>query len=241
MHRAGKAGAVLASAAVALSFGIVLVRASPAAGDTEDHYKPANTQITGTATGTPTGCPTTGRPTGTFTCFSVPGKAPTLTVYCKHSTSGAHTPATGLGLMNVSPLVVFDDGGSPPKPCTDSLGGNDTTKVQGVWKIGGLDRANDETGTGSTEPNTGDRAEVVVPQHGAIVTTSQGCQITVAPSGPYTAIGTYDDHSKFIVNVTNVPVVVSKLKTSCPLPAAVTIMSTFSATYIFNPPLSDAS
>lgn len=240
MNRAWKGGATAVSAAVVMALGAALVHAAPATSDSDDNYKPANTHITGTATGTPAQCPTIGRPAGTVTCFSVPGQKPTMTVYCTHSTSGGLTPATGLGLFVVNPPVVFNDGytGTTPKPCTDTLGGTETTVVSGTWKIGGIDAANDE---GSAEPNSGDKAEVIVPQAGAVVNTSQGCRITVAPNGPYTAIGPYDDHSKFTVPVTNVPVIVTKLKSSCPLPANVPLLSTFFATYIFSPGVSDGS
>lgn len=246
MKRVWSAGVVSVASAFVLVLGVTLVHASLAASDSDDHYKPAKTGITGTAVATAAeteACTVNNvaPPPGTVTCFSVPGESPTITVYCTHSTSGGTTPATGLGLFAVKPSPVFNDGynkNGTPKPCTDSLGGTETTKISGTWEIGGIDAANDES---SGEPNSGDGIKVVVPKAGAVVITSQGCQITIAPNGPYTATGAYDDHSKFTVALTNVPVTVSKLKAGCPLPAGVPLKSTFKAIYVFVPGVSDAS
>jgi hypothetical protein len=201
----------------ALGFTAVLAHASPQAADTDDHYSPASTQITGTST---------------KTTFSVPPASPVLTVTCTHSTSGGKTPATGLGLFPVNPLPVFNDGTG--NPCTDNLNGTETTTTSGPWMIGGIDKANDET---STEPNTGDKVKIIVPKGGAVVHTSEGCTITVAPNGPFTVIGTYDDKNKLTVSVSNLPV--KTTGGSCPLPTSTT--SSFHGTYIFSPNLSDGS
>jgi len=87
------------------------------------------------------------------------------------------------------------------------------------------------------EPNSGDMLEVIVPKAGAVVTNTLHCHIVVAPNGPFTVTGTYDDHSTFTVNVTNLPVAVSG---PAPCPTAATT-SSFQGTYIFSPGVSDAS
>jgi hypothetical protein len=215
--RTKKGGALAAASMMALAFSFVLAHASPQAADTDDKYKPAGMQVNGTSS---------------KTTFSVPGGSPIITVTCTHSTAGGKTPATGLGMFAISPLPAFNDGTG--RPCTDSLGGTVTTTTSGAWKIGFVDKASDET---SAEPNTGDRMQIIIPKAGAVVHTSEGCTITVAPSGPVTLTGTYNDKTTLTVSVTNLPVTTSG--GSCPLPASTT--STFHGTYVFSPGVSDAS
>jgi hypothetical protein len=217
IDRTRKGGALAASLTAALAFSAVLAHASPQAGDTDDKYKPAGTQVTGTST---------------KTTFSVPGGSPIITVTCTHSAAGGKTPATGLGLFAINPLPVFNDGTG--KPCKDSLGGTVTTTTSGAWKIGFVDKGSDET---SAEPNSGDKLKIIIPQGGAVVKTSEGCTITVAPSGSFTVTGAYNDKSTLTVSIANLPVKTSG--GSCPLPASTT--STFHATYVFSPGVSDAS
>jgi hypothetical protein len=219
-----------------------------AATDTDDHYGKLATKVTGKAivsSAETSRCTinNVAPPAGTVTCFSVPGSAPTLTVYCKRSIAGGTTPSSataGLAPFAISPLPVFDNGpktGGGTLPCTDNLGGTEINKVQqGInghtWTIQELD-GDGTAGETAAEPNsTGDRLSVRVPQHGVIVTTSQGCQIVVAPGGDYNAVGTYNDSFQFNVALTNLPVTITKLKTSCPLPA-ITTTTTFKAFYNF--------
>jgi hypothetical protein len=215
--RTRQGGALVAASMMTLAFGAVLAHASPQAGDTDDKYKPAATQVTGTST---------------KTTFSVPARSPVITVTCTHSTAGGKTPATGLGSFAIKPLPVFNDGTG--HPCRDSLGGTVTTTTSGAWMIGFVDKANDET---SAEPNTGDTLRIIIPKGGAVVKTSEGCTITVAPSGPFPVTGVYNDKNTLTVAVANLPVKTSG--GSCPLPATTT--STFHATYTFSPGFSDAS
>jgi hypothetical protein len=211
-------GVTLAAASIAaLAFSAVLAHASPQAGDTDDHYKPAATVIKGTSS---------------KTTFSVPASSPVITVTCTHSAAGGKTPATGLGTFAINPLPVFNDGTG--NPCKDSLGGHETTKTSGAWKIGFVDKGSDET---SAEPNSGDRLKIIIPQGGAVVTTSEGCVITVAPNGPVTVSGAYNDKGVLTLAIGNLPV--KTTGGSCPLPASTT--STFHATYTFSPAVSDAS
>jgi hypothetical protein len=135
-------------------------------------------------------------------------------------------------MFAIGPLPVFNDGTG--HPCTDSLGGTVTTTTSGAWKIGFVDKASDET---SAEPNTGDKLRIIIPKAGAVVKTSEGCTITVAPNGPFTITGAYNDKTTLTVSITNLPV--STSGGSCPLPASTT--STFHASYVFSPGMSDAS
>jgi hypothetical protein len=172
-------------------------------------------------------------------------------VYCKNSTSSSTTPSTasaGLATVPVKVLPVFNDGYTStgaPKPCTDNLGGTETTKVQQginghVWTVGAIEgTVNGGPDESVTEPDsscvpsstrTCDKVKVLVPQHGVIVTTSQGCQIIVAPNADYLAVGAWNENDMFNVNLTNLPVTITKLKTSCPLPA-ITTNTTFKAFY----------
>src|SRR5437879_9637533 len=236
MNRTRKAGVLVTSMVAVLGVSTVLAHAGPAT-DTEDHYSLANTQLYGVAAGKPAQCPTTGAPTTFVSCFSVPGNAPTLTVYCKNSTAGGITPAATapLGYFPLNHLPTFHDGTGP---CTDSLGGTESNLVQQgtnghKWQIKEVDKANDETGT--VEPNaTGDSLNVLVPQAGVIVTTSQGCKITVSPSGDAVVGGSYNDAGVYHTVTTTLHVIVQKLKTSCPLPAGVSITTTFYAIYTFH-------
>ena len=215
--RTKKGGVLAAASLVALAFSAVLAHASPQAADTDDKYKPAGMQVNGTSS---------------HTTFSVPATSPVITVTCTHSAAGGKTPATGLGMFAINPLPVFNDGTG--RPCTDSLGGTVTTTTSGAWKIGFVDKASDET---SAEPSAGDKLQIIIPKGGAVVHTSEGCTITVAPSGAFTISGVYDDKSKLTLSIHNLPVATSG--GSCPLPTSTT--STFSATYTFSPGVSDAS
>jgi len=217
MSRTRKVSLLIAVAAVgALTFGGMKASASPNAGETtEDHLVPAGTHVTGTSS---------------RTVFSVGHGV--IIVTCTHSTSGTTTAKTGLPFTKISPLPQFNDGAG--KPCTDNTGSTDTTTTQGTWLIGFLDKASDET---SAEPNAGDRLEVIVPKAGAIVTNTLHCKIIVAPNGPFKVIGAYDDHSKFTVNISGLPIQVSG-PAQCPSAATT---STFTGVYIFSPGVHDVS
>jgi hypothetical protein len=245
-HRTRKLGLLVAVATAALTIGALgasHVSSAPLAADTDDHYSPANATVKGTALTmlTTAQCGGHSPPAGTVTCFSIPGTSPVITVFCTRSLAGGKTPATGIKPFKISPLPVFDDG-SGTQPCKDSLGGTDKSvanSTHGTWTIGLVDAPNDET---QTEPNSGDKLTVSVPGGGVILTNSLGCTITVNPAvgGVFKAFkvtGTYDDHSKFTVATTNLPVTTTG--GSCPLPAST--VSTFSAIYTFSPGISDGS
>jgi hypothetical protein len=245
-HRSKKVGMLVAVATAALALsgaGAYHASSAPLAADTDDHYSPANTTVTGNAATTLSTAQCGGHtpPAGTVTCFAIPGSSPVIVVFCTRSIAGGKTPATGSKPFKISPLPVFDDG-SGTKPCTDSLGGTDTSvanSTHGTWTIGLVDAPNDET---KTEPNAGDKLTVSVPGAGVIVTNSLGCTITVNPpvGGVFKAFkvtGAYDDHSKFTVSITNLPVTTTG--GSCPLPAST--ISTFNAIYTFTPGVSDGS
>ena len=210
-----KRGALLGVAALAaLTAGTVGVHAAGVAGDTDDHYTPAATQVTGHST---------------KTVFTV---GP-ITVTCTNSVAGGKTPATGLGAFKLSPLPVFNDGSSSA-PCTDNLGFKDTTTTLGAWTIGFKDAALDET---KSEPNTGDKLVVTVPKGGAVVHNTAGCVITVAPTAPFKVTGTYNDKGLFVVSINNLPISVTG-SGICPVTAKT---STFNGSYTFSPVVVDAS
>lgn len=214
-----KASALALAAAAALTLGGGIARAvhaapaTPFATDTDDKYKPAGKLVTGTSH---------------KTVFSVAAGA--IVVTCTKSVASGTTPTTGLGTFTIKPPTFSDGTG----PCTDNLGGTDTTSTSGTWKIGSIDQANDETGS---EPNTGDKLFVIVPKAGAVVHNSLGCTITVAPNAPFTVTGKYNDVSTFTVSISNLPIKVVG-GAQCPTNATT---STFKGTYVFSPGVSDAS
>jgi hypothetical protein len=221
---------------------------------TDDHIVPAATTVVGTASVNLTTAQCGGHtpPAGTVTCFSIPGSSPVITVFCSNSVAGGKTPAYDPATPGgpgdgddfkpiiINPLPTFTDAGGAP--CTDSLGGSDTSvanKTHGAWKLTFKDAATDES---ATEPNGGDKMTVTVPGAGVIVTNTLGCTITVNPpvNGVFKNFivkGTYDDINKFTVAITGLPVTTTG--GSCPLPAATT--STFNAIYTFSPGVSDGS
>ena len=219
-----KIGAMVVAAAASLTLGVGVAHSAHASGstpfstDTDDNLTPASTAVTGTSH---------------KTVFSVAAGA--IVVTCTLSKAKATTPATGLGPVNLTSPPTFTDGGNPPAPCTDNLGATDTTATSGTWTLKFVDAPNDETGT---EPNaTGDKMQIVVPQGGAVVTNSLGCTITVAPNGPFTVTGKYDDTSKLHVSITNLPISVAG-GPQCPTNATT---STFQGTYTFSPGVHDGS
>jgi len=208
--RARRSAAAVA-AVTALATGAVL---ASAAGDSDDHYKPPGTVITATSA-------------------KAVSTAGGVTLTCTHSVTKGKTPAMGLGLFTISP-PVFNDGGSPAKPCTDSAKGTDTITASGTWRVGFIDSIDDEA---TAEPNTGDRLELVIPQKGAVDHNSFGCVITLAPSGPVTLTGSYNDSATLTINAKNVPASVAG--PSICKPGMYT--GNFSATYTLSPRLSDGS
>jgi len=210
-RKSRKAGMLAAAVAAGLSLGVV---AASAAADTDDHYSPAGTVIKSTSS-------------------KVVVSASGVSLTCTNSSTSGKTPATGLGSFTTS-RPTFNDGGLPAKPCTDSLGGTDTITTSGTWTVGLIDAANDET---AAEPNSGDRVKLIVPKSGVVDHNSFGCVVTVAPSGPITVTGVYNDHNKLTVNAKNVPGSISG-PTFCH-PGTGT--ASLQATYTLSPGLSDAS
>jgi len=218
--RVGLAALFLTAATISLApspLATVLGRASSAATDLDDHYKPANTTIIGRSS---------------LVSIAIPPTTPGFTWQCTNSVIVQKTPATGLGTFKISP-PTYNDG--PGKPCRDNYFGTDTVISHGTWSVGFIDAPNDETGK---EPNVGDRLKFIVPAGGVVVTTSAGCTITFAPNGPLSAIGTYDDVKTFTV-IGVVPIKAAG-GIACPVGSTVTAAA-FSVTYTLTPGLSDAS
>jgi len=156
--------------------------------DTGDVLAPLNSISVGTNTGT---------------SFTVPANGTGgLTITCTSSISVAKTPLQAGGtIQNLLPLPpTFDDGPGPngiPKKCTDNLNGTTVTTTKGPWAAQAIDNASD------TEPNI-DTVDVIVPKAGAVVKTSEGCTITVAPQAAYTVVGSYNDSTGVLsVNLTD--------------------------------------
>ena len=259
-HRSRKLGMLMAIAITALSLGALGAFHASSQGltaepkPTDDHIVPPATTVVGKASTLLTTAQCGGHtpPAGTVTCFSIPGNAPVITVFCKNSVAGGKTPAYDPATpggpgdgddfkpIKISPLPTFDNGGGAP--CTDSLGGTDTSvsnNTHGTWTLTFVHVANDES---ATEPNGGDKMTVSVPGGGVIVTNTLGCTITVNPAvggvyKPFKVSGVYDDHSKFTAKTTNLPVATTG--GSCPLPAST--VTTFNAIYTFAPGVSDGS
>ena len=217
MLRIRKAATVAAATALAtMALGAAVASAGGLATDV-DHWNPGNTVVAGNAI--------------TNTVFSAGG----ITVTCTHSTAGGKTPATGFKPFVITPKPTFDNGGGAP--CTDSFGFKDYTTTSGTWKLGFLDAAGDEA---QSEPNAGDRLDVIVPKAGAVVLVKNGsstvCTITVGPTGSQKVIGAYNDANQFVVNVTNLKISITG-GIICPS----STQASFKATYQFTPGFSDAS
>jgi len=189
------------------------------------------------------------------TTFTVPANgAGGLTVTCLHSTDVVKTPAgAGGATQNVLTLPpTFDNGiaaNGIPNKCTDNLNGTTVTTTKGPWAAQIIDLPNEPTTGAGGEPNV-DNVNVIVPKAGAVVKTSEGCTITVAPQAPYTVQGTMDDNTgQLTVNITSATNALPALVTGgglCPVtPSAAScagqtpaFCSTFHGVYQFTPKIS---
>jgi hypothetical protein len=125
---------------------------------------------------------------------------------------GNHNPSGPVTLPVNAPTFTNNGG-----PCPTNIGATTTTTTSGNWTLSGQ--------YGS--PITG---YLTVPQNGAVVSTSNGCTITIAPNGPVNVSGTWTNGSS------KAP---SKLTISgAPVPVSVTggfgcfgSSASFSATY----------
>jgi hypothetical protein len=213
-----KSGTLAAAAVTALALGSVLASAATAT-DTDDHYKPAGATI---------------RFVSARMVFSEPPTGGVI-VTCTNSTTNGKTPTSGLGEFAIA-QPKFNDGYATtgaPKVCTDNLQGTEVITTSGSWAIGFIDAANDET---TTEPNTGDRFRVFIPKGGMVIKSSLGATCTVAPSAPFSLVGSYTDVNKLTFDVRNVPVFVAG-GTGWP-PGT---MASFQAVFTLSPGVSDAS
>jgi len=190
----------------------------------------------------------------TKTSFTVPsGVSGAPTVVCTNSTAGGTPPgkAAGLAAFAISPLPVFNDGSST-LPCKDQFGNRYTetsNNTNGKWTIGFIDFGSETT----TEPNSGDRLSVHIPRAGAIVKSSTGCVITVAPWAAVTISSPYTDGVSgvyhFNVNIKSLPVRITGT-TTCPLITPSTsscagqkpaVCSSFVGVYAFKPGVRDSA
>lgn len=198
-------------AAVVLGMGTGVVFAQ---GDTDDSISPPNTSFTATATNV---------------VIKIKVNGITVTVTCKSVTISGTTPASGQGPVNITKLSFTG--------CTDNAGGTDTVKTNntnGSWQLTFIDSiaTGEET---QTEPNTGDSMGVTIPKAGATLTSTvlSGCTVIVAPNGPVTTVGSYDDMNTLSFNNS---VSIPAQGVGCSV-SSITITATFK----FTPGLHDVS
>jgi hypothetical protein len=115
-----------------------------------------------------------------------------VVVNCKASTTSFVLSSDGAGL---GPIPITTPTFST---CTDSLGGKDTVKGFNQWS------------TQYNNPNqdfAGNSITINIPQDGQTLTTSvaKGCVITVAPDGPASITGAYDNSGTLTFNNQPVP------------------------------------
>jgi hypothetical protein len=185
-----------------------------AGGDTDDHVSPANTTVKASL-----------KP-GTKTTLTGTIATITVTEHCTAASTSGKTPASGLGPVPISRPRFAG--------CTDSLRGKDTVTTTGIWKLTGIDAANDET---AEKP--GDKMKITIPMKGATVSSSAapGCTITAAPNGPASVSGPYNDVNKLTIMNAPLP---ARTSAGCPGGAHTTI-GHFSATYVLTPGIHDVS
>lgn len=107
---------------------------------------------------------------------------------------GNHNPSGPVTLPVNAPSFT-NNGGA----CPTNIGATTTTTTSGNWSLSGQ--------YGS--PITG---YLTVPQNGAVVTTSNGCTITIAPSGPVNVNGTWTNgggKTPSRLTISNAPVPIS--------------------------------
>jgi hypothetical protein len=164
-HGIRKLAIVTAAAAAAVG---LATTAALAAGDNDDHIRPANTTITATNSGNLT------------VSFSVFGH--TITVTCTSTTLTLKTPKSGLAVKMKPPAV---------SGCTDNFGGTETVTTSGTWRLVFVDAPNDSS---QKEPNKGDRLRLTVPAGGATIQSSLlPCTISSSKS---TVSASYNDKNK---------------------------------------------
>ncbi|MBO0727895.1 MAG: hypothetical protein J2P57_01465 [Acidimicrobiaceae bacterium] len=137
--------------------------------------------------------------TGTTMNFKGTIDGVAITVKCTGFKASGKLPATGLTVTLTNPPTISG--------CTDSLGGTDTVttnQTNGKWKLQEVDApATSDT----VEPNTGDKAVLIIPKAGATFKSSilSSCTVTAAPSGAARVSGTYNDINTIHDNGANIP------------------------------------
>jgi hypothetical protein len=190
--------------------------AGPDPGDTDDHFSvPAGTLVAASLK------------SGTTMDLGVTLDGVPVTVTCATLSASGAVPSSGLSITLAKPPTLG--------ACHDSLGGVDTVvtnATNGKWKLTEIDAVNDEA---QREPNTGDKLAIVIPKGGMTVTSSviSGCTLTLAPSGPASLAGTYNDSNTSVL--TNVAAPASG--SGCTAGATVTV----SGTLVLSKTLSDRS
>jgi hypothetical protein len=151
------------------------------AADPDDNISPGSTAVTATI----------GGGTGEFYLsgnITVGAQSGTLVITCPSGGYGFTTPASGLGPVNLSAPPTFSS-------CSDNAGGTDTVTTSGTYTITFVDAAKDEASE-SPGPPYGDNINLGMPMAGITITTTiiPGCTLTLAPTGPVSLPGPYDDN-----------------------------------------------
>jgi hypothetical protein len=185
----------------AMSLGATVGAQAVLAAAAPKHLRPANTTVK------------IALKAGTKASFTGKLGAVTVTSNCGSATDSFKTPARGLGPFKLANPAFTR--------CTDTLGGKDTVTT------------NSTHGRWSEKFISAARVRLTIPKAGATVVSSlvPTCVITVAPTGPVTVTGTYDN-----VRTTKFKNVTLPASTSAACPGGATKgTATFSATYVSTP------
>jgi hypothetical protein len=189
---------------------------SLAVADTDDHFNvKSGTAVSATLKA------------GTHLTFTLNLSGIVITINCNSFTASMKTPSSGLSMTL----------GTPPKigVCTDNFGGIDILTTSGVWRLAEIDASNDES---RTEPNL-DRMRLTIPKDGVSISFSvlAGCTVRLAPVGPVSLTGSYDDKGTF--QLINLPSSENS-SSACPGGAAIG-NAAVNGTIVLSPSLSDRS
>ena len=200
------------------AFGGFAAEAVLASGDTDDSITPANTVVTASL-----------KPGTKFVAkASVQAGAlkGTASVTCTGVKFTFTTPASGLGPVDISTPVVTG--------CKDTFGGTDvvsTNSTNGPWTVSFVDALTDETAE-----KLGDTIVLGVPKAGASFSSSKlaGCTGVIAPSGPISVSGKYNDKGQLAFAAVKAPTAGMGTCTTGPT-------TTITATLVMSPSIHDGS
>jgi hypothetical protein len=152
-----------------------------------------------------------------------------VTVSCSSLTFSFTTPASGFGPMDLSTPQFTG--------CKDNFGGKDTVTTDpnaGSWTLTFTDAKSDESLEGNPL-GASDTMTLGVPQNAGTFTSTllSGCTGHIAPNGPATLTGKYNDKGQYTLSGAKLPI----SGTGCTTPATAGV----SATIIVSPSFKDLS